>query len=73
MLNNMADEYRREDLSKDLFLMVKAGILDVNMREDGEWVYSVTEKGKSMTEDEKLEVLMNLGAYEDSEWNTNGQ
>jgi hypothetical protein len=69
----MADEYRREDLSKDLFLMVKAGILDVNMREDGEWVYSVTEKGKSMTEDEKLEVLMNLGAYEDSEWNTNGQ
>ena len=69
----MADEYRREDLSKDLFLMVKAGILDVNMREDGEWVYSVTEKGKSMTDDEKLEVLMNLGTYEESEWNTDGQ
>ena len=68
----MSNEYRREDLSKDLFLMVKAGVLDVNIREDGEWVYSVTEKGKIMTDDEKLEVLMNLENYEDSEWELDG-
>jgi hypothetical protein len=68
----MSNEYRREDLSKDLFLMVKAGVLDVNIREDGEWVYSVTEKGKIMTDDEKLEVLMNLETYEDSEWELDG-
>jgi len=68
----MTNEYRREDLSKDLFLMVKAGILDVNMREDGEWVYSVTEKGKAMTDEEKLEVLMNLETYDETEWNTDG-
>lgn len=69
----MADDYCREDLSKDLFLMVKAGILEVNMREDGEWVYSVSEKGRNMTDEEKFEALMNLDSYEDSEWGEDGK
>ena len=50
--NNMR-EYSREDLDRDIWLMVKAGLLEYRMREDGEWVFSVTEKSKSMTDDEK--------------------
>lgn len=48
-------EYSREDLNRDLYLMVKAGLLNVHMREDGEWIFSVTEESKTMTDEERAE------------------
>jgi DNA-binding transcriptional regulator PaaX len=59
------DKYNKDDLSRDLFLMVKAGLLDVSMREDGEWVYKVSEAALLLTEEEKSDVLSNLDDYDD--------
>lgn len=51
------DDYTRDDLSRDLFMMVKAGLLDVSIREDGEWLYSVTKEAEAMTDEEKIEAI----------------
>ena len=59
------DKYNKDDLSRDLFLMVKAGLLDVSMREDGEWVYKVSDAALLLTEDEKSDVLNRLDDYDD--------
>lgn len=53
----MSDEYTREDLDDDLSLMVRAGLLDISMREDGVWLYSITEKAAKMTDQEKAEAI----------------
>ena len=59
-----SEHYSREDLSDDLGAMVTAGILEINMREDGEWVYSVSERVKNMTDKEREEILLEiLGDY----------
>lgn len=54
------EDYDREDLSRDLSLMVLAGILDISMREDGEWVYGISEAAKKMTEQERMQALRNM-------------
>ena len=46
--------------------MVKAGLLDVSMREDGEWVYKVTDSALLLTEEEKSDVLNRLDDYDDT-------
>lgn len=46
-------------------MMVKAGLLDVSMREDGEWVYKVSEAALLLTEEEKSDVLCRLDDYDD--------
>lgn len=53
----MDDDYTEHDLQHDLTLMVKAGLLDVRIREDGEWVYVVSDKVNSMTEEERVEAI----------------
>lgn len=64
----MSDKrYSKEELAKDLSLMVKAELLDIYMREDGEWVYKVSDKSLLMTDEEKLKVLDNLQDYDDEE------
>jgi hypothetical protein len=60
-------DYTKDDLSRDLYLMVKAGLLDVSMREDGEWVYRPTQECREMTEEQKLSVLFRLHEFEDAE------
>ncbi len=45
--------YDRDDLSDDLTLMVACGLLDISMREDGEWLYNISEKAQAMTEEER--------------------
>jgi len=60
-------DYDRDDLDHDLYLMVKAGLLDVNMREDGEWVYHVTDASLKMTEEERDYIISHLNDYEDKE------
>lgn len=59
------DEYDKDELQRDLYLMVKAGLLDINMREDGQWLYSVTEASKKMTEQERLDILCRLEDFAD--------
>lgn len=59
------DEYDKDDIQRDLYLMVKAGLLDINMREDGQWLYSVSEASKNMTEEERLDILCRLEEFAD--------
>jgi hypothetical protein len=51
-------------VSKDLELLVKARLVDIRMREDGEWIYSASEYSKSLTEEELTNILDNLDEYE---------
>jgi predicted PhzF superfamily epimerase YddE/YHI9 len=53
-------DYGKEDVAHDLYLMVKAGLIDIKIREDGEWLYSASEKSKSLTEEELEQILSNL-------------
>lgn len=53
----MKEEYTPTDLEADLWRMVQVGLLEVNMREDGEWVYKVSDKAASMTEEERLTLF----------------
>lgn len=62
----MDDDYTQEDLQQDLTLMVKAGLLDIRIREDGEWVYVISDKAESMTEEERIEAIQQMQRdYED--------
>jgi hypothetical protein len=58
-------KYNKDDLSRDLFLMVKAGLLDVSIREDGEWVYNVSDFSLQLSEDEKSDIISRLDDYDD--------
>lgn len=62
---NMSDDYTIDKLSKDLAAMVKAGLLDIRIREDGEWVYVVADRVAAMSEEEREEALLKM--YEDDE------
>jgi hypothetical protein len=61
------NQYSRDELSDDLAAMVAAGILNINMREDGEWLYSVPAHIQEMPADEReaflAHVLENLDDY----------
>ena len=46
--------------------MVKAGLLDIRMREDGEWVYSPSAASLTMTEEEKVDLISRLDEFDDS-------
>lgn len=54
------EQYNRDDLEKDLTQMVKAGLLELFIRDDGEWVYSVPEAIKALTEDEQADLLLRM-------------
>jgi hypothetical protein len=56
----LADGYSKEDLTRDLALMVSAGILDIHMREDGEWLYSVSPRIMAMSQEERVAELTEL-------------
>ena len=57
-------DYDKDDLQKDLYLMVKAGLLDINMREDGQWLYSASEASRNMTEEEKMDIISRLDDFD---------
>jgi len=63
----MSDKYSRDELEKDLYLMVKAGLLEVFMRDDGQWVYAVTEEAKQMTEEQQRAALDALSDLDETE------
>lgn len=57
--------YDKEDVIHDLYLMVKAGLIDIRMREDGEWLYSASEMSKSLTDDQLIQIIENLSEQDD--------
>lgn len=56
----MSDDYTKDELQNDLAIMVKAGLLDIRMREDGEWVYVISEAAAAMTEEEREKALNDM-------------
>jgi hypothetical protein len=48
----------KEQINQDLYFMYKAGLIDIKMREDGEWVYFATEYAKGLTP-EQLDKIFN--------------
>jgi len=59
------EKYSKDDLQKDLYLMVRAGLLDIAMREDGEWLYKLSDTAKDMSEDDKMRLLEEMYNSED--------
>lgn len=57
-------DYTKDDLSRDLFLMVQAGLLEVRMREDGEWVYQPSEAALAMSDEEKTDIISRLDEFD---------
>jgi hypothetical protein len=48
----------REDLDELVSFMVRIEMLDVFIREDGEWVYSPSAKALAMSDDEKYAYIL---------------
>jgi DNA-binding transcriptional ArsR family regulator len=55
MLNE--EEYTKEQINQDLYFMYKAGLVDIQMREDGEWIYTATEYAKGLTSEQLDEIF----------------
>lgn len=54
------EEYTKEQVAQDLMYMYKAGLVDIKMREDGQWVYFATDYAKSLRDEEINEILNNI-------------
>lgn len=52
-------------IANDLTLMVKAGLVELRMREDGEWVYHASEYSKSLTPEQLFSIIENLDDYDE--------
>ena len=59
----------KTSIENDLYLMFKAGLVEVAIREDGEWFYSVSEYSKTLTLKQIDYILANLDNYETSNYN----
>ena len=47
MTNNTSDpDYT--SMENDIFLMFKSGLINVSIREDGQWLYSASEHAKTL-------------------------
>ena len=56
----MHDEsYTKEHVAEELAYLVKVGLLDITIREDGEWLYFPSEYSKTLTEDQLTALLSN--------------
>lgn len=58
MLNE--EEQARQRVAQDLMYMYKAGLVDIKMREDGQWIYFATDYAKSLRDEELDEILNNI-------------
>lgn len=56
----MYGEYNEEDLLIDLNLLIDHGFIEYQLSDDGQWVYRITEKAKSMPEEEVAEYISNI-------------
>jgi DNA-binding transcriptional ArsR family regulator len=55
MLNE--EESAKQQVIQDLQFMYKAGLVDIKMREDGEWIYFATEYAKGLTPEQLDEIF----------------
>lgn len=54
----MDDEYTLDDVREDLEALAALGLIEVKgIREDGEWLWGVTAKATTYTEDEIEEMI----------------
>jgi hypothetical protein len=53
-----------DDLHKDIWSLYRAGLIEAKMREDGEWIFNISDKAASMTEDELRNTVENMDDYE---------
>ena len=53
----------KEEISDHLTALVKANLVEIRMREDGEWVYIATEYSKTLTPEQVEEIL--LSSYDE--------
>lgn len=54
----MSEEYTFEELQDDLDALAKIGLIEIGgIQEDGQWLYRVSEKAKSMTQDEITRLI----------------
>lgn len=54
----MADEYTKDDLLNDMEALRRLGLIEViGVREDGEWLWGVTQKSLNMTDEERIALI----------------
>ena len=58
------ERYTEKDLSRDLEVLRKAGLIEIDgILDDGQWLYTMTEEGRSLltkTNDLNYDVLSNV-------------
>lgn len=52
-------------LEKELYSLVKSGLVDVGINDDGQWVYIATEYAKSLTQEELFNIIFNKSQSHD--------
>lgn len=62
------ETYSKDNLQKNLYFMVKAGLLDIRIREDGQWLYEISDSSKSMTEYQKIKLLEDVFDPEENDF-----
>jgi len=54
----MEYDYSPEDLMKDLQFLKDKGLIEVSgITEDGQWLYTATEKGRTMSKDDITKLI----------------
>jgi hypothetical protein len=52
-----SEQYTKYELLEDINMLIRLDLIDCKLREDNEWVYKITEKGRQMTDDQVSEVI----------------
>lgn len=53
----ISEFYSEDELIQDINLLISLDLIDYRLREDGEWVYTITEKGRQMTDNQVGQVI----------------
>lgn len=53
----ISEFYSEDELIQDINLLISLDLIDYRLREDGEWVYTITEKGRQMTDGQVGQVI----------------
>jgi len=53
-------EYNQQDLIQDLNVLIKHGMVDYMIDDEGEWVYKPSEKALRMTYEEQIAFILSL-------------
>lgn len=56
----MFGDYTKDDLLVDLNLLIKNGLIEYRLNEDGQWVYRITEEARAMSDDEITTLINNM-------------